>query len=223
MKITTIITAGGVGKRMGATIPKQFLELDKTPVLMHTIQAFYAVFPAGELLVTLPKDWWSFWEELCVKHGFMIKHQLVEGGKERFHSIQNALQHATGEIVLIHDGVRPLVSKGTMHRVVEESQKTGAAVPVMPMKESVRFGSLSESKSVDRNLYFSVQTPQGFQTPLIKEAYALPYDPKFTDDASVIEKAGFSVVGVEGNEENLKITSPFDLKVAQLLINKSMG
>jgi 2-C-methyl-D-erythritol 4-phosphate cytidylyltransferase len=218
MKLTSIITAGGIGKRMGAEIPKQFLEIAGKPLLMHTIQVFYDFDPKGQLLVTLPKDWWAFWKELCEKHQFLVEHELVEGGVERFDSIQNALEKTTGEIVLVHDGVRPLVSHELIERVKMSVVKYGTGVPMMPLKESIRKGSMLESKVADRSSFFSVQTPQGFMCDIIQKSYNLPYESGFTDDASVVEKSGHLIAGVEGESENIKITVPFDIKVAEAVM-----
>jgi len=218
MKLTSIITAGGIGKRMGSEIPKQFLEIAGEPVLMHTIRVFYDFDPEGQLLVTLPKGWWSFWKELCEKYHFSIQHELVEGGKERYDSIKNALHKSEGEIVMIHDGVRPLVSHALIERVRNAVKEFGTGVPMLPLKESVRKGVLSKSTAVDRSQFFSVQTPQGFKREIIQKAYEHPYENIFTDDASVVEKSGYQIIGVSGGAENIKITVPFDLKMAEAIL-----
>ena len=212
-----IITAGGIGKRMGAKVPKQFLLLQDKPILMRTIEVFYNYDQNAQLIVTLPKEWWSFWEELCQKYSFNIPHELVEGGKERFHSIQLALKVVKGDKVAIHDGVRPLVSTGTIENSLKALEKSDAVVPVLPLKESLRKGSLEKSFSQDRSQYFTVQTPQCFNAEIIKKAYQQDFQKSFTDDASVVETIGYSIKLVYGNEENIKITSPTDLAVAGFL------
>ncbi|MDP2337993.1 MAG: 2-C-methyl-D-erythritol 4-phosphate cytidylyltransferase [Bacteroidota bacterium] len=220
MKKFVILVAGGSGSRMGTEIPKQFLELAGKPVLMHTIQVFYDYDPDCELILVLPLAQKEYWTGLCLKHSFSLRHQIVSGGETRFHSVQNGLKLIVGEgIVFIHDGVRPLVSQETLERCCETAQKCGNAIPVLPITESLRKMEGDQSISVDRNLYFSVQTPQTFRTAQILEAFRQNFDPAFTDDASVAEKAGFAINMVEGNRENIKITNPTDLIVAEALLN----
>lgn len=217
MKTTIIITAGGIGKRMGSSIPKQFLLLGGKPVLMHSIERF-AFLKNTQLLVTLPSDWWLHWQELCQKYNFNIPHILVEGGVERYDSIKNALTRATGDIIAVHDGVRPLVSKTTIENCLKLAHKHGTAVPVLPLKESIRKGTLEESTSQNRSEFYSVQTPQCFQRDVLLKAYQLPFSSDITDDASLVEKAGFPIFLTLGNEENIKITTPMDLKIGEVLV-----
>ncbi len=213
---TFVITAGGIGKRMGSAIPKQFLEIQGTPLLMETIALFHQYDPAAQLIITLPNDWWDYWKKLCTKHDFQIEHELIAGGKERFDSIKNALEKAKGQLIGIHDGVRPLVSLSTIDSCMESAKEHGAAIPVLPVKESIRQGDFVTSNAVDRSKIYTVQTPQCFQAKLIKDAYQTEFKSSFTDDASVAEAAGNVVKLVEGNEENIKITSPFDLRIAEV-------
>lgn len=221
---TFIITAGGIGKRMQSKIPKQFLHIAGKPILMHTISAFYSFDNDAQILLTLPKDWWDYWFELCDENNFTIKHEVVEGGKERFHSIQKALKVAKGEITAVHDGVRPLVSQTTIKNCIDKLKDVKAVVPVLPLKESLRKGEqlvtgLKNSIAVDRKSYFTVQTPQCFHTETLKKAYDTDFHESFTDDASVVEKMGENIELIIGNEENIKITTPTDLKIAQVLIS----
>jgi len=219
MKKFVIIVAGGSGSRMGSEIPKQFLELCGKPVLMHTIQVFHEFDPKSKIILVLPEDQKQFWNGLCLKHSFSVQHQVVAGGKIRFHSVMNGLSQIEDEgIVFIHDGVRPLVSKATLDRCLETAQKYGNAIPVLPVNESLRKQKSDQNISVDRSQYFSVQTPQTFRSGQIREAYKQDFDPAFTDDASVAEKAGFPIQLVEGNLENIKITTPIDLIVAEALL-----
>lgn len=221
MKKFILIVAGGSGNRMGTEIPKQFLELCGKPVLMHTIQVFHDFDPECRIILVLPKDQQPFWDGLCQKHTFSLSHQIVSGGKTRFHSVLNGLSQIDGEgIVFIHDGVRPLVSKETLDRCFNTAKKSGNAIPVLPANESLRKLEGDQNISVDRSMYFSVQTPQTFQSEQILEAFRQNYDPAFTDDASVAEKAGFAINMVEGNLENIKITTPTDLIVAEALLQK---
>lgn len=220
MKNFVIIVAGGSGSRMGTEIPKQFLELFEKPVLMHTIQVFHDFDPESKIILVLPEEQQQFWKGLCLKHSFSLVHQVVSGGKTRFHSVQNGLSQIDGEgIVFIHDGVRPLVSRETLSRCLETALKSGNAIPVLPVTESLRKLEDEQNISVDRSKYFSVQTPQTFRSDQILEAFQQDFDLAFTDDASVAEKAGFSIFMVEGNRENIKITTPIDLIVAEVFLN----
>ncbi len=219
MKKFVVIVAGGSGSRMGTEIPKQFLNLCEKPVLMHSIQVFRDFDPESRVILVLPEDQQPFWKGLCLKHSFSLPHQIVSGGQTRFHSVRNGLLQIDGEgIIFIHDGVRPLVSKETLGRCLETASKCGNAIPVLSMNESLRKKEGEMNISVDRSLYFSVQTPQTFRSEQILQAFKQDYDPAFTDDASVAEKAGFTIQMVEGNRENIKITTPIDLILAEALM-----
>lgn len=223
MKKFVLIVAGGSGSRMGAEIPKQFMELLGKPVLMHTLEVFHKYDANAELILVLPEMQKDYWSGLCGNHVFSIPHQVVSGGDNRFLSVRNGLRKIDGEgIVFIHDGVRPLVSPETLGRCFEMALKSGNAIPVLPVNESLRKTESDQTISVDRSLYFSVQTPQTFRTGQILEAFRQAYDPAFTDDASVAEKAGFSIHLVEGNRENIKITSPSDLIVAEAFLQANI-
>ena len=215
-----IITAGGFGKRMNSEIPKQFLLLQGKPVLQRTIEAFYTFDSSMEIIVVLPETWSNHWEELCHKFEMAVEHRVVIGGSERFYSVKNAIEHATGELVAVHDGVRPLVSQKTIERCFESAQINRASVPVLPVNESVRKMLLEGNKSVDRKNYFLVQTPQVFHRKQLIEAYNQDYSELFTDDASVVEALGVAVHMVIGNEENIKITTQKDLKFAEFLLQE---
>lgn len=216
--LTVIITAGGIGKRMGSSIPKQFIVVAGKPILMHTILAFQNFSDQFQILLTLPSDWKNYWSDLCSEYDFNIPHTVIDGGEERYHSIKNALEVATGYLIAIHDGVRPFVSNSLMNRLVEAARKNGTAVPVVSLKESLRqLNQAGFSIAVDRNCYKSVQTPQVFQSSLINRAYQLPYHAKITDDASLVEEAGSTIFLVEGEEDNLKITTPKDIWIAEYL------
>jgi 2-C-methyl-D-erythritol 4-phosphate cytidylyltransferase len=217
---TVIITAGGIGKRMGGDMPKQFLLIDEKPILMHSIQAFHAYDSSIEILVTLPEDWKPYWSELIKLHQFNIKHQVISGGVERFHSIQIALQQATGQSIAVHDGVRPLVSQDTIARCFEAVTKHKAVVPFLPIAESVRYVGKKPSKSVLRSDYVLVQTPQVFDKNTLLQAYQQEFHAGITDDASLVEESGVEIHLVDGNPENIKITRPIDLEIAQLLIQR---
>lgn len=218
MKYSIIITAGGIGKRMGADFPKQFIEVGGLPILMHTIKRFYEIDPDAQLLVTLPADWWEYWNTLCEKHNFSIPIALVQGGVERYDSVKNALSRASGEIVLIHDGVRPFVNKKVIEKGIKEAAEKGTAIPVLPLKSSLREGTYSQSKAKDRSQFFSVQTPQIFKRKIIMNGYKRAFSKSVTDDASLVEQAGQEITLFEGDESNIKITTPFDLIIAKAIL-----
>jgi len=218
MKKSIIITAGGIGKRMESELPKQFLLLGSKPVLIHALERFFEFDPNAQLIVTLPKDWVNHWKELLTKYGIQIPHMIVDGGSERFHSIQNALTICTGDQIGIHDGVRPLVSIETIERCFSGLQYSTAVVPVLNLKDSLRMGKLEISESVDRSKFYLVHTPQCFDASILKEAYLQEYQAHFTDDASVVESIGICPLLVLSNEENIKITSPTDLKILNALL-----
>ena len=220
MKLSVIITAGGIGKRMGEDLPKQFLVLQNKPILMHTIERFYDYNSDFEILISLPTAYIQYWKDLCQEYGFTIEHSIVEGGKERYDSINNALQKVNGDLIFVHDAVRPLVSQQTIKNAEECAVLNNSAVPVLPLKDSLRKGSEKASQHVDRSEYWIVQTPQVFKKELLMAAYKLPYSKDTTDDASLVERLGERVYLSEGNEENIKLTTPFDMKIAEFLMKK---
>ncbi len=219
MQRTTIIVAGGSGKRMGSAVPKQFLMLQGKPVLCHTIEAFHRFDADMQLIVVLPKEQMDAWAALCSEHGFTISHTVVAGGAERFHSVReglNAVKHIG--LVAVHDGVRPLVSVELIARCFAAAEEHGAAIPVVPVSSSVRELEDGGSHAVDRSRLRMVQTPQCFRVELLRKAFELPYDPAFTDEATLVERMGLAVHLVEGEERNIKVTTPLDLRVAEVLL-----
>lgn len=218
MQKSFIITAGGIGKRMNADIPKQFLELEGKPILLHTLENLYAFDSEATFILTLPADWMNFWNDILAKHNCTIPHHVVAGGTERFHSIKNALDFTTGDVIAIHDGVRPFVSHQTLHRLFDALSESKAVIPILSIKESLRQISDTESKHMIREQFKTVQTPQCFDRNLIVQAYQQEFTGSFTDDASVVEAQGNKIAWVDGNEENIKITSPFDLLIATSLL-----
>ena len=218
-----IIVAGGKGERMGASTPKQFLELAGKPILMHTLEKFRATFPTIEIIVALPKNQIDFWEGLFHEYKMpKVRHQIVEGGSTRFNSVQNALQFVKEKsIVAIHDGVRPLVNADTIKRCFAEAEEKGSAIPVVEVVDSLRHYSKQEktNQAVSRSCYRIVQTPQCFSSELLLRAYEQEFDKMFTDDATVVEKLGETINLVEGNRENIKITNQEDLILAEALFS----
>lgn len=219
-----IIVAGGKGLRMGGDLPKQFMPLHGKPVLMHTIERFRAYSDELKIILVLPHEQQDYWRQICQKHNFTIEHTVVDGGQTRFHSSQNGVaavpDDATG-VIGIHDGVRPFVSEETIARCFEAARQFGAALPVLPVTDTLRCVTDDGGYNVQRNDYRTVQTPQTFDAQLLKQAFKQPYSDNFTDDASVVEALGHKVTMVDGNRENIKLTTPFDLVVAEALIKKN--
>jgi 2-C-methyl-D-erythritol 4-phosphate cytidylyltransferase len=218
LKKIAVIVAGGSGLRMNSPVPKQFMLLKNKPILMHTLEKFYRYDNKIELRLALPSSEFDYWKKLCAEYNFNIKHLLFEGGKHRFDSVKNSLKDILSpSLVAIHDGVRPLVSLKTITNCFDLAEKKGAAIPVLKLTESIRKITGEGSVSMERNLFRSVQTPQVFQSEIILNAYNTPYKESFTDDASVVENYGKEIFLAEGNEENIKITSPNDLLIAEVL------
>jgi 2-C-methyl-D-erythritol 4-phosphate cytidylyltransferase len=219
MQLYVVIVAGGSGKRMGAEIPKQFLELAGRPVLMHTIERFKSYNESIEIITVLPEDQLRHWLELKAKYSFSVPETLVKGGSHRFYSVRNGLQFVNVPgLVAVHDGVRPFVSIDTIKRCFDTAEKLGNAIPSISITESLRMISESESHPINRLLVRQIQTPQVFSAELLKKAYQVSYKPEFTDDATVLESIGEKINLVEGNRENIKITNPEDLLISKALL-----
>lgn len=221
MEKFVIIVAGGKGLRMGGDIPKQFLEIKGKPILMRTMEQFYEYDPEIHIILVLPESQIEYWDELCKQYRFSLSYQLVHGGETRYHSVSNGLAEIKVDeaLVAVHDGVRPFVSVKTIADTFVEAEKSGAAVPVIECVDSVReVDNVSkESFAKERAALRLVQTPQTYRLSILRKAYSLPYTPFFTDDASVVEAVGEKIVLTSGNRENIKITTSFDLKIAEVL------
>lgn len=216
---SVIIVAGGKGTRMKSDLPKQFLLLQDRPVLMHTIDIFHKFNSKIQIILVLPESEQIYWHELCKQYHFFIPHLTTNGGATRFESVTNGLKLVEkGNLTAIHDGVRPLVSMQTLKNCFVQAQESGAAIPVIDVFESVREITPGSSMSVDRTKYKLVQTPQVFDYDIISRSYEQEYSELFTDDASVVETAGYQVKLVEGNRENIKITTAIDLQIASLFL-----
>lgn len=215
---SVVIVAGGKGLRMGSDIPKQFILLKSQPVLMHTIRAFYNWDNNCEIVLVLPASQQDYWSSLVIEYGFQISVKVTTGGETRFHSVQNGLNETNGEIIAIHDGVRPLVSTETIETCFKVAKEQGNAIPCIPVNDSLRVVEKGKNQLTDRSKYFRIQTPQVFKRAIIQKGFEQDYSEEFTDDASVIEMAGETIQLVEGNEENIKITRPTDLKIAEVFI-----
>lgn len=217
-----IIVAGGKGLRMGSDIPKQFLPIGGRPVLMRTLERFRDYSPALHIILVLPKAQQDYWQQLCREYDFRVEYQLADGGETRFHSVQHGLalipDDAEG-VVGVHDGVRPFPSMEVIRNCYETARTAKAVIPVTPVVETLRLLSApSSSRTVPRDDYRLVQTPQTFDIQLLKAANRQPYCDGFTDDASVVESYGHAITLVDGNRENIKLTTPYDLKLAEILL-----
>ena len=219
MKQFVIIVAGGSGSRMKSEIPKQFMLLKNIPVLMHTIKKFFDFNAAISIIVVLPESQINYWKKLCVDYSFTIHHTCIAGGETRFHSVKNGLNIITENgLIAVHDGVRPLVSNQTIQNVFSVAEQKGNAIPCLPLNDSIRIVEGDNSSAVLRSNYRLVQTPQCFSYALIKKAFEQTYNDSFTDCASVVEAMGEKINLVEGNSENIKITTPTDLLIAESLL-----
>lgn len=219
-KVYAIFVAGGSGTRMGTVTPKQFIELNGIPVLQRTIARFYECIPDLNVITVLPRRHFKTWRDLCIKYDFNIPQTLVEGGITRFHSVRNALDRIldTDSVVMIHDGVRPLVTDGLINALLDASAPGFAIVPVTPVTDTLRYQDF-RLPDPDRSQIDAVQTPQVFIASDIKEAYANAYELGFTDDVSVAIKHGLKVRRIPGLKYNIKLTTPEDIVVAEQLIS----
>lgn len=216
-----VIVAGGKGLRMGTDIPKQFLPVGGKPVLMRTIERFYEYDSGMQVVLVLPVSQQDYWRALCREHHFTLPHTIADGGATRFHSVRSGIAKVAADVQLIgvHDGVRPFVSVATIKACYEEAARSEAVVPVTDVVETLRhLGEHGASATVARSEYKLVQTPQVFGAPLLRKAYQQEYVDFFTDDASVVESLGHTVSLVDGNRENIKITTPFDIIVAEAMV-----
>jgi 2-C-methyl-D-erythritol 4-phosphate cytidylyltransferase len=217
MKRYAIIVAGGSGTRMGVDVPKQFIEILGKPVIIHTIDLFINAYPDIEIIVVMNPKWVQLWHNIQCKFPVQNITITADGGPTRFHSVKNGLNKIAVKesVVGIHDAVRPLVGEEVIHAAYKEAEVFGNAIPVVPVYESIRLKDGPFNESIDRNKLVIVQTPQCFQTGLIQNAYRQNYDEKFTDDALVLENTGEKIRLVDGNIENIKITRPADIRVAE--------
>jgi 2-C-methyl-D-erythritol 4-phosphate cytidylyltransferase len=216
-----LIVAGGSGTRMQSAVPKQFLMLNGKPVLMHTIEAFHRSSVQPQIIIVLHPDFHAYWKELCTAHNFSISHKLVNGGETRFHSVKNGLlviRDDSDAIVAVHDAVRPLTSEQIINASYKYASAHGNAVTAVKSRDSVRQLKNNISASLLRDEIYLIQTPQTFRLQQLKKAYEQPYHDKFTDDASVVEETGVAINLIEGSYQNIKITFPEDIAIAELLM-----
>lgn len=220
MNLSVILVAGGEGTRFGSVLPKQFQLLSGKPVLFHSLLTFSEAFPGINIVVVLPENYIDLWKKLCFEHYIELPHQVVAGGPERFHSVKSGLAVIDNDcIVAIHDAARPLVSKALVRRVFIQARVHPAVVPAIIPHDSVRMVDKALNKPVSRDLLRLIQTPQVFHSEILKKAYQQNYRLEFTDDATVVESVGMKITLIEGDPENIKITTPTDLIIAQAILN----
>lgn len=220
-ELTVIIVAAGKGLRMGVELPKQFLSLSSRPILMLTLEKFAQTLPDAQIIVALSEDYVDYWKGLCVEHNFSVRHEIVVGGSTRFESVRNCVEALSEDTryVLVHDGVRPFVSSDLINRVIVGVKKYGAVVPAIDVVDSLRrVKSETTSEGIDRTFLKAVQTPQAFEKDKLKRSYNKPFEPTFTDDASVVEAEGYEVAIVEGERTNCKITTMEDVFYGNFLL-----
>jgi 2-C-methyl-D-erythritol 4-phosphate cytidylyltransferase len=222
-----IVMAAGSGTRMGAEMPKQFIELEGKAVLQMTIEKFLKVYPDMKIVTVLPEDYMEYWRNYCLERNFGCPQILVKGGITRFHSVQNALAKVPeGSLVAVHDAVRPLVSVNFIREIFEKAESVPALIPVIPCVDTMkvlhdRGGQLVtvQGQSVDRSVLYGAQTPQIFHSEVIKDAYTQAYDTSFTDDASVVLKNGKNLSYLIGERFNIKLTTQDDLVLAKAILS----
>lgn len=216
---SVIIVAGGKGLRMGSDLPKQFIPIGGKPVLIRTIEAFHAYDSNIAIILVLPYSHQVYWKELCANYHFGIPHTIAMGGETRFHSVKNGLGLVNSEVVAIQDGVRPFASEEMIARCFDATEKYKAVIPVIDSTDSLReMTDGTKSRIIDRSKIRLVQTPQVFHTDILKKAYETEFKDTFTDDASVVESMGIDVHLVKGEVTNIKITTPLDLKIGELIV-----
>ncbi len=224
MKKVVIITASGSGTRSKSKIPKQFIIIKNKPIIFYTIEKFYDYNPNIEIIVTLNQKYFKYWQELIKKYNFTINHKIVEGGETRFDSIKNAISTIPNNcLVAIHDAVRPFISSKVIKKCFLDAKKLGNAVPFIKINESVRKIDKDKNIWVNRNDFILIQTPQVFRSDIILSAYNLTHNSDYTDDASLVESMGYKINLVAGNLENFKITTPYDITLAKLLIYNDLN
>ena len=218
-EIGVVIVAGGSGRRMGGALPKQFMMLGNLPILGHTINRMRQALPASQIVVVLPEDHIELWRNLSARFD-IAKHEITAGGAERFYSVKNGINALSPEIktIAIHDGVRPLASKTLISKLILEAEKNGAVIPAVAPADSYRIVDENGSHIIDRSQLRMIQTPQVFSAEVLRAAYEQPFSATFTDDASVAEAAGHKITLIEGERQNIKITTPSDMTIAETFI-----
>ncbi len=220
MRNAVIIVAGGSGKRMGSALPKQFLEINGKAVIFYSIEKFIEFDPDIEIILVINEGYIDYWNRAKIKADFDFPLKIAPGGETRYHSVKSGLTMLEGELIVgVHDAVRPLVTVSTIQTLFSTAEIFGTAIPCIPLKESVREVNEDISRPLDRSRIQIVQTPQVFRSGILTKAYSIAQTELFTDDATVAEKAGFSLKLVQGDEYNLKITTPEDFELAKMFLS----
>lgn len=221
-KISVVIVAAGSGSRMESEIPKQFLSLSGRPILMRTIEKFSSILPDAELIVVMNRAEFKRWNDLCTEHNCCVDHKIVEGGATRFYSVKNGVNatNKNSDIIMIHDGVRPLIDKTLIENTIKAVSSSGVAIPAVDVIDSLREYYNGESKVVNRSNFKLIQTPQVFESSIIRKSYDVEDNIAFTDDATVAEHSGYRVTMCAGSRNNIKITTPIDIIFGELLLSK---
>ncbi len=219
-KVGVIIVAGGSGRRMGSSLPKQFMLLSNEPILARSINRIHEALPKAEIVVVLPEAHVAMWQNLAARFD-VAAHKIALGGSERFHSVKNGIAALSDEvsIIAVHDGVRPLASKKLIIKLILEAEKCDAVIPAIAPPDSYRIVEDNASRIIDRSKLRIIQTPQVFNADALRKAYEQEFSQAFTDDASVAEAAGYAITLCEGEHENIKITTPADIIIAEAIIN----
>lgn len=219
--IYNIIVAAGSGSRFGASLPKQYCLMNGRPVLMHTIENMRSALPGSPIILVLSADFVDYWRDLCKEYSFESP-QVVLGGDSRWQSVKNAIDVVPddAEVISVHDGARPIVNKDMVARLIGALDNVYGVIPVISVTDSLRMINENGSEPVERSKYKAVQTPQVFYAKVLKEAYSMPFNESFTDDASVLAALGYDVALVEGDAYNIKITNPLDIEVAQIYLRQ---
>jgi 2-C-methyl-D-erythritol 4-phosphate cytidylyltransferase len=224
MKKYAIIVAGGTGSRMKGEIPKQFLLLNGKPVIWYSIEAFYNYDSELQLILAIHPNFVDFWKQLCLEHKISIPFKILNGGETRFHSVKNALDCIDADgFVAIHDAARPVIDTSFITQLFAEAEKHGSAIPGIALNDTIRILEGNNSRQLNRTLLRAVQTPQVFNVLELKQAYLQAFDPLFTDDASVMQSAGFPLYLTDGRAENIKITHPMDIALAEVMMKQYSG
>lgn len=222
-KYYAIITAGGLGTRMGGNVAKQFLEIGGKPIIVHTINNFLSLSFPVEIILVLPSGFKDYWKRYCLENDFVFKHTLVSGGITRFHSVKNALKYVEkGGVVAVHDGVRPFASVDFLEEMFNAADTFPAVIPVIKPSDSIRQLTNNGSIIINREELVMIQTPQIFHSDILLDSYNTAYKSEFTDDASVVENSGNTIHLVQGRKINIKITEPQDLIFAEGILNASL-
>lgn len=219
MKKYAIIVAGGTGRRLKGDVPKQFMLLNGKPVIQYSLEAFFSFDPSVQIILVIHSDFLSFWEQLCLKHEISVPHKTTKGGKTRFDSVKNGLKLVADDgLVAVHDAARPVIRPDFIRHLFAEAENRGSAMPGVALTDTIRMIDGDTSHQLDRTFLRAMQTPQVYKVSELKRAYTQPFLPVFTDDASVMQSVGFPLHLTEGRSENIKITNPQDIDLAEVLL-----